>query len=406
MADLDAPEILDGLGLQPWQPLKCDKIEIEEEEDFLDLLDMEEENNSNDNDKLFQIKCHFMDQCIGVLLTDLINVWYCEQSQSYIKSTQKKLNPAMESNTIEQINKQIQNMLCFSDQIGSNHFKTITFNNEKKTSLIMDISMKIENIIPFKWQLKFIQYGSLYDQATLLKQQLILPLMSIANQLSSKLNPTNNKNDYNNNKNTIFQQNITDTFLQFNIRSTMADLYKNTMDFLTFSHMGCDTVINDDNQIIQINQPIPKPKVRKIIPKNNNNNIMDNGSLPQMPKGRKKKRTLIDSMDNIEPLNKRQKINNNNNNNNNNNVYNDSDDDVLDGLIGRENDLQMGGISGNSMNDDDTMDFMSTNSMNDSVMATETQQAREELKRREELRQKLEAKKKDVKIQKKKKKKK
>eukprot|EP01084_Bolivina_argentea_P090312 162781_1 len=128
MAELDAPAILDGLSLQPWQPLKCDKIEYEYDEDDLDLFETEED-NKNDNNKLFQVKCEFTDQNIGILLTDLINVWYCQQSQSNIKSMQRKLNPAMQSNTSKQINKQIQNMLCFSDQIGSNHFKKITFNN-------------------------------------------------------------------------------------------------------------------------------------------------------------------------------------------------------------------------------------------------------------------------------------
>merc|ERR1712113_170771 len=127
-------------------------------------------------------------------------------------------------------------MLCFSDQKGSDHFKKITFKNQDKISLILNVSMRIEDIIDFKWKLEFLQYGSPNDQAILLKQQLILPLISICNEMAETLNPTkeHHKSNNSNSSNSVFQQKITDTLLQFNIGGTLSVLYKNTMDTLGF----------------------------------------------------------------------------------------------------------------------------------------------------------------------------
>eukprot|EP01083_Nonionella_stella_P245357 852909_1 len=100
MSDIEAPELLDGLMVQPWQPFKCDTIDYVEQDiddefsELLDCLDMEQDDNNNENDKRFQIKCSFMDSCIGILMTDLVNVWYCEQDESEMESIQRTLNAA------------------------------------------------------------------------------------------------------------------------------------------------------------------------------------------------------------------------------------------------------------------------------------------------------------------------
>merc|ERR1712113_86557 len=102
---------------------------------------------------------------------------------------------------------------------------------------------KIANFLNFKWECHCLQYGSSRDQALILKHQLILPLMSIANEMAQKLHPNAHKNDEQNNKNCVFQQKITETFLQFNLASIQfKDSYKQSMEYLTFSQMGA----NDD----------------------------------------------------------------------------------------------------------------------------------------------------------------
>eukprot|EP01083_Nonionella_stella_P019844 55064_1 len=69
MSDVEAPELLDGLMVQPWQPFKCDVIDYIEQDmddEFSQLLDMEQE-----DDTRFQIKCELMDSCVEILMTDL-----------------------------------------------------------------------------------------------------------------------------------------------------------------------------------------------------------------------------------------------------------------------------------------------------------------------------------------------
>mmetsp|Transcript_14700 Transcript_14700/g.23010 ORF Transcript_14700/g.23010 Transcript_14700/m.23010 type:complete len:430 (-) Transcript_14700:18-1307(-) len=422
----DAPPLLDGLVFQPWQPLKCDTVEFEDEEDDLlnlDLLDMPGSNDANpianDADKLFQIKCQFSDQCTAIVLTDLINVWYCEQSSSQISALHGKLNPAMASTTISQINEQLQNMLCFSDQKGSAHCKHMKFSDQSKQTALLTSSFRIENIIDFKWQFQFVKYGSSTDQATLLKQQLILPLMSIANELACKLNPQQMHIDYNrnaSNTNSVFQQKITDTFLQFNIRGTMPDLYRNTMDLLTVSQCGGVPEVPQ----VALSRSVKTQEKKSIhsIDRNHSHRAHEeepvaaiqrsvgDSVLPKLPKGRKKKRPLSESMEDggvdggpqIDRSSvKRRRLS-----------EHDSDDDVLQGLMGREDDLKMSAVESkkHTASTMDTMQFVDDSGLSAVQRVTETQEEREELQRRQELEQKLAAKKNDTKAQKKKKKKK
>jgi len=225
--------------------------------------------------------------------------------------------------------------------------------------------------------------------------------------------------DYNrnaSNTNSVFQQKITDTFLQFNIRGTMPDLYRNTMDLLTVSQCGGvpevpqvalpRSVQTQEKKSIHSIDRNHKHRAHEEEPVAAIQRSVGDSVLPKLPKGRKKKRPLSESMEDggvdggpqIDRSSvKRRRLS-----------EHDSDDDVLQGLMGREDDLKMSAVESkkHTASTMDTMQFVDDSGLSAVQRVTETQEEREELQRRQELEQKLAAKKNDTKAQKKKKKKK
>merc|ERR1712129_609657 len=226
------------------------------------------------------------------------------------------------------------------------------------------MAMQICGFTTFKWRCVCLQYGSHRDQAIVLKQQMILPLMWISNQLSTRMN-VNNVNR-NGNTQSIFQQKVTDTFYNFNLAKNHKATYRASMEYLTFSQME----IEDDCGV-----DLPSASV----------NMQSNVNMMNGLKKRKK-RPLDPSIDAVTGTNvkyKKRKLSVRNDDESN------SDDDVLRGLMGRENELQM---------NDDKYDEMTT--------LDASQLEKEEMEKRKALKAELERKKNDKKRLAKKKKKK
>lgn len=119
------PKLLDGITLQPWQPLQCSIV-----------YDYKGDNSSNSKEEeVFQIKSLFLDSCYTLVLSDLINVWYVEDDSNQIKMTHQILNPAIRLESIHHINTHLSNMICFPDQHGTNHSKVIHFHDKDHKKL-------------------------------------------------------------------------------------------------------------------------------------------------------------------------------------------------------------------------------------------------------------------------------
>eukprot|EP00486_Rosalina_sp_Unknown_P012905 CAMPEP_0201583790 /NCGR_PEP_ID=MMETSP0190_2-20130828/102437_1 /ASSEMBLY_ACC=CAM_ASM_000263 /TAXON_ID=37353 /ORGANISM="Rosalina sp." /LENGTH=196 /DNA_ID=CAMNT_0048026341 /DNA_START=122 /DNA_END=712 /DNA_ORIENTATION=- len=188
------------------------------------------------------------------------------------------------------------------------------------------------------------------------------------------------------------------------------------MDFLTLSQFGGHAAVNVNIESQAQPQPQPTPNRKQERKKrrnsSSNSNASDNNMVSNIvisdinsnnsalrPKGARKKRPFNEAigddflMSNSSASPKRRKLSN------------DSDDDVLKGLIGREDDLKMGELNNNnrvrstqgtvtkSEGGTNTQNFINTATTTQESIS-ETQQHQEEMKRREELKKRRQKKKK------------
>lgn len=344
------PPLNNLLMIQPWQPIEC-KMNYE--------FNIRKKENIKE---IFQIKLLFRENYYALLLTDFINVWYCYEDYNKIQTMHSIFNPAIKFNSMSQINKHLSNMLLSGDdQSGSHHATQITFVDPTYTHLKLKCSMRIEDVVTFQWEFVFKKYGNSFDQANVLKHQLILPLMTITNELASHLNPqilTNLQLK----KGEIFQKKTIEDTLHLNLRLRIPELYKTTMDCYLTQDSNDNNNNNDNNynNYKPTNVVIPKPKgpgppkKKPFEPVNNNDNnnianflnVNDDGHGGSPNKKRRiglvnnnNNNTNIANNDtninkNTNRKNKKnnvnvERINNNNNNNNDDDTFFDEQKDII-----------------------------------------------------------------------------
>ncbi|ETO10055.1 hypothetical protein RFI_27322 [Reticulomyxa filosa] len=255
----------------PWEPLYCDEVK--------GVKASEKKANENEEKKgeSYQIKCDFNENGYSLLMTDLVHVWYSHESGQEMQMKHKLLNRNIKFQSVRHINHQLYKMVSSDIVSAKDHFKSITFSGsnyslllsyatssninfilsfflivilqkKKKKNRKLKCSMIIQ-IVPFEWFFEFVSIGTQEEQAILLKEQFILPLMRMTNELACRLDPelrknvecesksnnaaiNNNNNNNNGNKHRGNENKIAPT-MRMNLKMTSAQLYKQTMEDLS-----------------------------------------------------------------------------------------------------------------------------------------------------------------------------